>query len=82
MSNVTDKEVTDFSEHCVFIYSVYGFAERLFKNSDARKKIDEATAPLFFEDLAIVFADFPAKERILPLLYGGRAAWVLRCPPA
>src|ERR1700730_5364096 len=59
MSNVSDKEVKKFSEHCVYIRSVYRFAVRIFKNSNAdEQKLRETIAPLFFEDLAQVFADY------------------------
>jgi hypothetical protein len=74
ISNVSDKEVKDFSEHCVFIRSVYVFAERLFRHSDSvEHALMGAIAPRFFEDLSNVFGDYvviaacritdPAKDR-------------------
>jgi hypothetical protein len=74
MSNLSDKEVKAFSEHCVFIRSVYLFGVRLFKDSDHIERALMATvAPLFFEDVAQVFNEFmvlaacritdPAKDR-------------------
>jgi hypothetical protein len=74
MSNVSDKEVKDFSEHCVFIRSVYLFGVRLFKDSDPTERdLMTAVAPLLFEDLTQVFREFmvlaacritdPAKDR-------------------
>jgi hypothetical protein len=59
MSNLSAKEVKDFSDHCVYIRSVFRFALRIFRNSDAdEQKLLEEVAPLFFEDLAQVFTEY------------------------
>src|SRR5712691_9812235 len=59
MSNVSITEVEDFSDHCVYIRSLYTYATRIFKNGQPDEHVAmEAIAPLFFEDLAQVFADY------------------------
>jgi hypothetical protein len=59
MSNVCVKEVDDFSNHCLYIRSLYTFAIRIFKDGQPDEHAAmEAIAPLFFEDLAQVFADY------------------------
>jgi hypothetical protein len=59
MSNVPHKEVEEFSAHCVFIRSVFLFMERLFRHSsDSERKLMNATASSFFEDLGKVFIEF------------------------
>jgi AbiU2 len=59
MSNVTVKEVEDFSNHCVYIRSLYTFATRIFRNASADEQAAmQAIAPLVFEDLAQVFGDY------------------------
>ena len=56
---VSQKEVKDFSEHCVYIRSVYTFMTRIWKDSDAdERKTMEAIAPLFFEDIGKVLGNF------------------------
>jgi hypothetical protein len=53
------EDVKDFAEHCVHIRSVYEYARRLFSEStDAELEAMNSVAPLFFEDLALVFAEF------------------------
>ena len=57
--NVSQKEVRDFTDHCVYIRSVYTFMTRIWKDSDAdERKTMEAIAPLFFEDIGKVLGDF------------------------
>jgi hypothetical protein len=56
---VSPDEVKLFSEHCVYIRSVYVYARRLFsESSDAEQEAMKSVAPLFFEDLAQVFSEF------------------------
>ena len=56
---VTNQEVQDFSDHCVYIRSVYLWMLRLFRDSDdAECALMKATAPLFFDDLFMVFREF------------------------
>src|SRR5262249_24882384 len=46
---VSAKEVEQFSEHCLYIRSVYTFAIRIFRDvSEAESKEMEATARIFF----------------------------------
>jgi hypothetical protein len=49
MSNVSAKEVEDFSNHCVYIHSLYTFALRIFKNGrpDERAAMEEGAASRF-----------------------------------
>jgi hypothetical protein len=56
---VSEKEVKDFSEHCVYIRSVFTLMTRIWRDSDAdERKTMEAIAPLFFEDIGKVLGDF------------------------
>jgi hypothetical protein len=56
---VSPEEIKIFAEHCVHIRSVFEYALRLFaQSSRAERTAMENAAPLFFEDLAQVFADF------------------------
>lgn len=58
-SKVSLKEVQEFSEHCVYIRSVFLFATRILRNSDeSERKILDAIAPRFFDDIGKVFAEF------------------------
>jgi hypothetical protein len=58
-SNVSQKEVEEFSGHCVFIRSVYKFMMRIWRDSDdGERKVMEAVAPLFFEDMGKVLGEF------------------------
>jgi hypothetical protein len=55
----SQKEVKDFSEHCVYIRSVYTFMTRIWRDSAAdERKTMEAIAPLFFEDIGKVLGEF------------------------
>ncbi len=59
MSNVSHKEVRDFSDHCVFIRSVYLFTMRILRDSDTgERKLMEAVAPSIFADLAQVLSEY------------------------
>jgi hypothetical protein len=56
MSNLTNKEVEVFSEHCVFIRSVYHLMLRLCRDSNSAERTSMmAIAPLFFQALNIMF---------------------------
>jgi hypothetical protein len=56
---MSPKEVGEFRDHCVYIRSVYTFMTRIWKDSDAaERKIMEAVAPLFFEDIGKVLGEF------------------------
>jgi hypothetical protein len=56
---VSANEVEEFSGHCVFIRSVYTFMTRIWRDSDeAERKVMEAVAPLFFEDMGKVLSEF------------------------
>jgi AbiU2 len=74
MSNVSPTDVERFSEHCVFIRSVYQLMVRLCRDSNsAERALMETIAPLFFKSLNIVFPTYmviaacritdPAKDR-------------------
>jgi AbiU2 len=57
--SLTNKDVEDFSGHCVYIRSVYRFTMRIWRDSDENeRKIMEAICPLFFEDIAQVLQDY------------------------
>jgi AbiU2 len=57
--NVSTKEVEEFSAHCVYIRSVYTFMMRIWRDSDeGERKVMEAIAPLFFEDMGKVLREF------------------------
>jgi len=57
--SVSPKEVEEFSAHCVYIRSVYTFMMRIWRDSDdAERKVMEAVAPLFFEDMGKVLSEF------------------------
>lgn len=59
MPKVSHEDVQTFRDHCVYVRSVYRFAERLFKDADADEQaLMDSTAPLFFEDLCKVFTEF------------------------
>jgi hypothetical protein len=59
IQEVSEKEVEDFSEHCVYIRSVYTLMTRIWRDSDAdERKTMEAIAPLFFEDIGKVLGEF------------------------
>jgi hypothetical protein len=54
-----DKEVKDFSDHCVYIRSVYVLATRIWRDTkDEDRKLMEFTAPAFFLDLGQVLAEY------------------------
>jgi hypothetical protein len=56
---VSHKEVEEFSGHCVFIRSVYLFMTRIWRDSnDSDRRMMEAIAPLFFEDIGKVLTEF------------------------
>lgn len=56
---LSDKEVEEFSAHCVYIRSVYTFTMRIWRDSDeTERKVMEAIAPLFFEDMGKVLSEF------------------------
>ncbi|WP_027545223.1 hypothetical protein [Bradyrhizobium sp. WSM2254] len=56
---VSAEEVRNFADHCVYIRSVYEYARRFFaESSEAERAAMQSVAPLFFEDLALVFAEF------------------------
>jgi hypothetical protein len=56
---VSHKEVQEFSRHCVYIRSVYSFMLRIWRDSDdGERKVMEAIAPLFFEDIGKVLSEF------------------------
>jgi hypothetical protein len=56
---VSSGEVKEFSEHCVYIRSVYTLMMRIWTDSDEReRKMMEAISPLFFEDIAKVLRDY------------------------
>jgi hypothetical protein len=56
---VSPKEVEEFSAHCVYIRSVYTFMMRVWRDSDdAERKVMEAIAPFFFEDMGKVLSEF------------------------
>jgi hypothetical protein len=49
---VSNEEVQKFSEHCVYIRSVWTFMMRIWRDSDANeRKLMEGVAPLFFSDI-------------------------------
>ncbi|HLH93948.1 MAG TPA: hypothetical protein VKW08_02410 [Xanthobacteraceae bacterium] len=53
------KEIADFSDHCVYIRSVFRFATRILRDStEEEHKAMHGTAPLFFEDMAQVLAEY------------------------
>jgi hypothetical protein len=56
---ITQKDVAEFSDHCVFIRSVYLFAMRIWRDSDHRERqLMESTAQLFFEDMGQVLREY------------------------
>jgi hypothetical protein len=56
---VTKGDVQKFSEHCVYIRSVYTFALRLFRDSsEAERAAMEATAGTFFKNMSMVLSEF------------------------
>jgi hypothetical protein len=56
---VSEKEVKDFSDHCVYIRSVYTLMMRIWRDSNAdERKVMEALAPSFFEDIGKVIGEF------------------------
>jgi AbiU2 len=58
-SNVSRMEVEEFSAHCVYIRSVYTLMMRIWRDSDdGERKVMEAVAPLFFEDMGKVLSEF------------------------
>lgn len=58
-SQVSKEEVKIFSEHCVYIRSVYTFMTRIWRDSNAEDRaIMESVAPLFFEDVGKVLGNF------------------------
>jgi hypothetical protein len=58
-TKVSIKEVQDFSNHCVYIRSVYRFAMRIFRDSDeSERKSMESLAPSIFEDLVQVLTEY------------------------
>jgi hypothetical protein len=72
---VSPDEVKLFAEHCVYIRSVYEYARRLFSQStDAEQTAMKSIAPLFFDDLSQVFAEFMilAACRVTDPWKGGR----------
>jgi hypothetical protein len=58
-TSVSPREVAEFSAHCVFIRSVYSFMTRIWRDiSEAERKVMEAVAPLYFEDIGKVLSEF------------------------
>ncbi len=68
------QEVKDFSDHCVYIRSVYLFMLRIWRDSNEdERKMMEGVAPLFFQDMTQVLSEYmiiaacrvtdPARER-------------------
>src|SRR4029077_391432 len=56
---VSPKEVEEFRGHCVYIRSVFTFLTRIWRDSDAvERKMMEAIAESFFEDIGKVLGDF------------------------
>jgi hypothetical protein len=56
---ISAKDVSEFSNHCVFIRSVYLFAMRIWRDSnEAERHLMESTAPSFFEDMAQVLREY------------------------
>jgi hypothetical protein len=59
VEKVSLDKLAEFSEHCVFIRSVYQFATRIWRDSEAdERKVMESVARLFFEDIGKVLAEF------------------------
>jgi hypothetical protein len=57
--NVSKKEIEEFSDHCVYIRSVYVFATRLLRDCDEQeRKSMEAIAPSIFADLAQLLTEY------------------------
>lgn len=58
-TEVSAKEVEEFSAHCVYIRSVYTFAVRIFKDIDeAEAKAMEAIAPVSYKNMSMVLSEF------------------------
>lgn len=56
---VSPKEVEEFRDHCVYIRSVYLFMARIWRDSNGdERKMMEAIAPLFFEDVGKVLREY------------------------
>jgi hypothetical protein len=56
---VTNKEIEDFSGHCVYIRSVYLFAIRLLRDCNEQEMASmKAIAPSIFDDLTQVLSDY------------------------
>jgi hypothetical protein len=56
---LTQKEVEDFSEHCVYIRSVYLFAVRIWRDCNAEEiAAMNAVAPLIFTDFAQLLSEY------------------------
>jgi hypothetical protein len=56
---ISPKDVSEFSDHCVFIRSVYLFAMRIWRDSDQdERQLMESTARLFFEDMGQVLREY------------------------
>lgn len=56
---VSDKEIEEFSSHCVHIRSVYLLGMRIWRDSDAtERKTMEELAPSFFENFNLVLGEF------------------------
>ena len=56
---VSPREVEEFSDHCVYIRSVYTLMVRIWRDSDeGERKMMEAISPLFFEDIGNVLRDY------------------------
>jgi hypothetical protein len=57
--SVSKEEVKQFSEHCVYLRSVYSFATRIWRDhDDAERRTMDAIAPSFFEDMGMVLSEF------------------------
>ena len=59
ISEVTAKEVSEFSGHCVLIRSIYVMGMRIWRDSnEAERTTMEAIAPIFFADFNHVLGDY------------------------
>lgn len=58
-SSVSEKDVQNFSDHCVYIRSVWLFAARILRDSDEEeRKAYQVIAPSIFADLDQVLAEY------------------------
>ena len=57
--SVSKQDVANFSNHCVYIRSVWSFATSIWRDSaEEERKTMESIAPLFFEDFAQVLSEY------------------------